>query len=64
MVKDLGVYHNGYAAAKDEKGWFHVDKKGSAIYDERYAFIEPFYNDVAYALTLEGEKVWVNYYTI
>ena len=47
----------GLAPVQDEKGWFHVDKKGNAINDERYVFIELFYNDIAYTLTFEGEKI-------
>lgn len=44
---DLDVFHKGYARAKDEKGWFHVNKQGIPIYHERHAQVEPFYNGVA-----------------
>lgn len=51
---DLDVYHKGFARAKDEKGWFHIDKKGNSIYSERYKNIEPFYNGMARVETEGG----------
>lgn len=41
---DLGVFHKNYATAKDKGGWHHIDKKGIALYPERYLRVEPFYN--------------------
>lgn len=41
---DLDVYHKGYARARDQKGWHHIDKRGVELYSTRYANIEPFYN--------------------
>lgn len=32
MYIDLGVFHKNYATAKDEKGWFHIDKLGLPLY--------------------------------
>ena len=57
---DLGVYHKGYATAKDAKGWFHIDLKGIEVYSDRYKTMEPFYNGVAFAETLKGEKCVVD----
>lgn len=63
---DLDVYHKGFARAKDEQGWFHLDFKGDPIYPERYKNIEPFYNGIArvetplgalYRINEEGKKV-------
>lgn len=54
---DLDVYHKGYAIAKDEKGYFHINKAGEAIYNERYIKLEPFYNDRAVAIDQYGVKM-------
>jgi hypothetical protein len=45
--QDLGVYHKGIAAARDEGGWTHIDGTGSPLYDRRFAAAEPFYNGQA-----------------
>ena len=44
---DLDVYHKGYARAKDQEGWHHIDGLGREVYSARYANIEPFYNGCA-----------------
>src|SRR5258706_8434068 len=41
---DLGVFHKGYACARDEGGWHHIDVQGHALYLQRFAAVEPFYN--------------------
>ncbi len=51
---ELGVYHKGYAVAKDHSGYFHIDKKGKQLYSERFAWIENFYNDCAFAKLFDG----------
>lgn len=51
---DLDVYHKGFARAKNEQGWFHIDSKGQAIYAEYYEMIEPFYNGYARVTTSTG----------
>lgn len=51
---DLDVYHKGFAKAKDQNGWFHIDFCGSPIYEERYKSIEPFYNGIARVETHQG----------
>jgi len=53
---DLGVYHKNYATAKDEKGWFHIDKKGIPLYEEKYLITEPFYNGFALVTNFNNEK--------
>ncbi|TAE73257.1 MAG: methyltransferase [Bacteroidetes bacterium] len=60
LFQDLGVFHKGFATAKDAKGWFHIDKKGNEIYKERYLQIEPFYNGCALVTTFENEKKIIN----
>lgn len=58
--KDLDVYHKGLARAQDEEGWFHINKRGEAIYKERYAEIDAFYNGFAKIKTFEGESIIIN----
>ena len=53
---DLGVFHKNYATARDEKGWFHIDKQGNELYPERYLLIEPFYNGQALVTGKDGMK--------
>ncbi|ETR68400.1 MAG: hypothetical protein OMM_10564 [Candidatus Magnetoglobus multicellularis str. Araruama] len=43
----LSVYHKGYAIAKDEYGYFHIDKQGKEIYSNRFSEI--------------SQKIWINY---
>ena len=54
---DLGVFHKNYATAKDERGWFHIDKSGKALYSDRYEIVEPFYNGYALVSKITGHKV-------
>ena len=51
---DLDVYHKGYARARDRSGWMHIDRNGIPIYDERFAMVEPFYNQQARVETSNG----------
>jgi len=48
---DLGVFHKGFACARDEHGWFHIDIAGKQLYQERYQYVEPFYNGQALVMT-------------
>lgn len=57
---DLGVFHKGYATAKDERGWFHINKLGNQIYTERYLFVEPFYNGFALVTNNDNSKAIIN----
>jgi hypothetical protein len=57
LFNDLGVFHKGIATAKDDDGWFHIDKEGKELYLERYKMIEPFYSGWALGESYEGEKV-------
>ena len=52
---DLDVFHKGFARARDQAGWFHIDLAGHPITDHRYAEVEPFYNGQARVLTHGGE---------
>ena len=60
LFLDLGIFHKSYATAKDEKGWFHIDKNGNTLYNERYLLIEPFYNGFALVETFENRKLIIN----
>lgn len=44
---DLDVFHKGFARARDEAGWLHIDPQGKPIYTRRFAAVEPFYNGQA-----------------
>jgi len=57
---DLGVFHKNFAVAKDKKGWFHIDRQGNEIYNNRYQAIEPFYNGLALVTTFKNEKIIIN----
>ena len=51
---ELGVYHKGYATARDAKGWCHIGRDGKPIYEHRFQSLEPFYNGRAKALSHDG----------
>lgn len=51
---DLDVFHKGFARAKDEAGWMHIDLQGRPIYQRRFAAVEPFYNGQARVECFDG----------
>ena len=58
-------FHDGeatlaFATAKDEKGWFHIDIHGKALYSKRYLIVEPFYNGFALVTDFENNKQIIN----
>ena len=53
---DLGVFHKNFATAKDQKGWFHIDKNGCQLYSNRYLAVEPFYNGFALVTAFDNAK--------
>ncbi|MGC8581676.1 MAG: methyltransferase [Thermoplasmata archaeon] len=57
---ELGVYHKGLAIARDRNGYFHIDKKGEEIYSIRFAWVENFYNDYAFARLFDGRMVIID----
>ncbi len=57
---ELMPYHKGFAVARDEKGYFHVNRHGKAIYNDRFKCAEPFYNGQAFARTFDDELVVIN----
>lgn len=60
LFKDLGVFHKNLVTAKDEKGWFHIDKNGNELYSQRYAMIEPFYNKFALVEDFDNKKLIID----
>jgi hypothetical protein len=51
---DLDAPHKGYARARDEDGWCHVNRHGQPAYATRFAMVEPFYNGQARVEALDG----------
>lgn len=51
---DLDVYHKGYARARDDAGWCHVDLMGMPLYQHRFRAVEPFYNGQARVEGFDG----------
>jgi hypothetical protein len=55
---DLDVFHKGWARARDERGWFFIDRAGRDLCKgRRFADLEPAYNGQALARTLVGERL-------
>jgi hypothetical protein len=57
---DLDVYHKGFAKARDNEGWFHIDREGKDISCRRYEYLEPFYNGQALARLKDGSIVIID----
>lgn len=51
---DLDVFHKGFARARDENGWMHVDLQGRPAYTRRFQAVEPFYNGQARVERFDG----------
>ena len=51
---DLDVFHKGFARARDDHGWMHVDGTGRPIYVRRFMAVEPFYNRQARVERFDG----------
>jgi SAM-dependent methyltransferase len=51
---DLDVFHKGFARARGEQGWMHVDLCGQPVYARRFAMVEPFYNGQARVERFDG----------
>lgn len=56
----LDVFHKSVARAKDNRGWFHVNKQGEPLYSQRYKIVEPFYNNVAHVEMFDGSLLTIN----
>ena len=57
---DLDVFHKGFARARDEAGWTHVDRVGVPAYSRRFAAVEPFYNGQARVERFDGGLEVIN----
>ena len=53
-------FHKGYATVKDSRGWCHIDLSGNPLYETRFAYAEPFYNEVALCRDFDGNWVLVH----
>jgi len=51
---DLDIFHKGFARARDEQGWCHVNKEGQSVYSHRFASVESFYNGQARVERIDG----------
>lgn len=56
----LDVFHKGIARARDENGWFHVNKTGQPLYSKRYKNVESYYNHVAHVEDLNGALLTID----
>lgn len=57
---DLDVFHKGYARARDEHGWHHIDTSGQPLYQRRFAAVEPFYNGQARVEDLDSSLLVID----
>ncbi|TXD39508.1 methyltransferase [Lujinxingia vulgaris] len=51
---DLDIFHKGYARARDDEGWMHVNLQGRPAYRRRFQAVEPFYNGQARVERFDG----------
>jgi hypothetical protein len=51
---DLDVFHKGFARARDDQGWGHLNRSGVMVYERRFASVEPFYNGQARVECFDG----------
>ena len=51
---DLDVFHKGFARARDEFGWTHINVIGEPAYTRRFASVEPYYNGQARVERFDG----------
>jgi len=51
---DVDVFHKGFARARDEDGWMHLNLHGKPTYARRFAAVEPFYNGQARIERFDG----------
>lgn len=58
--EDLDVFHKGYARAKSDGSWFHINQYGTSIYPQSYYLIEPFYNGLARVESVNGERTIID----
>ena len=50
----------GLAAARDERGWCHIDFSGNPVYLERYASVGDFFDDTAVVKNAEGKYFYID----
>ena len=47
-------FTRGFARARDEDGWMHIDRRGRPAYARRFQAVEPFYNGQARVERFDG----------
>lgn len=57
---ELGVFHKGFAIARDGGGFYHINRNGDPIYSDRFEWVEPFYNSQAFVKNKMGEICVIN----
>jgi len=57
---DLDVFHKGFARARDDRGWTHVNINGVPLYSHRYAMVEPFYNGQSRVERFDGLRLIID----
>jgi hypothetical protein len=57
---ELDVFHKGFARARDEKGWHHINRAGEPAYATRFAAVDAFYNGQAWVKSATGEQLVIN----
>jgi len=56
---ELQTFHKGFAIARDDIGYFHIDRNGKPVYDQRFEWLEPFYNGSSFGRIKEGPLVLI-----
>ncbi|MBA7575074.1 Phenazine-1-carboxylate N-methyltransferase [subsurface metagenome] len=54
------MFHKGFAIAKDDYGAYHINKAGEPLYNQRYKWVEPFYNGFAFVCDFFDQKFIIN----
>ncbi|CAF0801372.1 unnamed protein product [Didymodactylos carnosus] len=58
---DLDIYHKNYARARDQDGWYFIDRSGADAGNGcRYSQIENFYNGQALVQLFDGRRCVIN----
>lgn len=56
----LDVFHKGFARARDDQGWHHINRSGQPAYERRFMEVDAFYNGQAWAKDLDGSPLIIN----
>lgn len=56
----LDIFHKGFARARDDKGWHHINRSGQAAYERRFKEVDAFYNGQAWGMAADGSSLIIN----